>query len=253
MINKYLIALACGDSYGNYYEYEGLCGIKFDIKKLPNVPKEICITDDTKMATILLKHYFKNKTLHENKLFQEYIKWAKESGIEDGIGIHTEQVLLHNKKNKDSQGNGALMRNIPFGLQIIEDGYSFEEAVDLMNKDSFLTHKNDVIAQTNRLALDLALNGIEVLKKEEYKTLFLSLKKGDTAWVMHSLFIVIEALKQDLNYLDGFKYITSFGGDTDTNCAIFAAIRSYRYDIEKELNIEEFIDIKFIDSKKSQT
>ena len=37
-MNKYLLALACGDSYGSAYEYEGLSGIKFDIKKLPKKP-----------------------------------------------------------------------------------------------------------------------------------------------------------------------------------------------------------------------
>ena len=243
-MNKYLLALACGDSYGSYYEYEGLCGIKFNIKKLPDKPKEVCITDDTKMAKILLNHYLKNGSIDEQKLFYEYIDWAKESGVDDGIGIHTENVLLHNQRNKDSQGNGALMRNIPFALQLISDGYSFEESVNLMNKDSFLTHKNKTIVLANKIALDLALNGIEVLTKEEYKDLVLKLKEGNTAWVIHSIHIVIEALKKDLNYLKGFKFITSQGGDTDTNCAIFAAIRSYKHDIEDEIDIKDFINLE---------
>jgi hypothetical protein len=31
-----------------------------------------------------------------------------------GIGMHTKDVLIYNKKDKNSQGNGALMKNIPF-------------------------------------------------------------------------------------------------------------------------------------------
>ena len=243
MINKYLLALGCGDSYGSYYEYEGLIGLRFDIKKLPYKPKEICITDDTKMANILLKHYYKYQTLNEKELFSEYANWANKNGYDDGIGLHTENILMHGQVDKDSQGNGALMRNIPFALQLIDDNYGFEETVRFMNKDSFLTHKNETIALTNRLALDLALNGIEVLIKEEYKKLILELHEGDTAWVIHSLYIVIEAIKKELNFLDGFKFIVSKGGDTDTNCAIFAAIKSYKNDIEKELNIKKFINI----------
>lgn len=244
--NRYLLALACGDSYGSYYEYEGLCGIKFDIKKLPNKPKEKNITDDTKMASILLNHYLKNQTIHETKLFYEYKDWALKDGFKDGIGIHTENVLLKDAKNKDSQGNGALMRNIPFALQLIKDGYSFDETLKLMNKDSFLTHKNNAIAITNKLALDLALNGVEVLEKDEYKNLLSKIHEGNTAWILHSVYIVIEALKKKLNFLAGFKYIVSFGGDTDTNCAIFAAIRSWKFDIQDELKIEEFIEEKYL-------
>ena len=243
-INKYLLALACGDSYGSYYEYEGLCGIKFNIKKLPNKPKEICITDDTKMAKILLNHYIKNDGIFEDRLLTEYIYWAKTSGYDDGIGIHTENILLHKKVDKDSQGNGALMRNIPFALQLIEDGYSFEDTVELMNKDSFITHKNYTIAMCNKLALDLAINGIRVLDNIEYEELSLKFHEGDTAWVIHSLYIIIEALKKDLNFLEGFKYITSFGGDTDTNCAIFAAIRSYKFNISDQLSVKKFVHLE---------
>ena len=137
MINKYLLALACGDSYGSYFEYDGLQGQTFNIKELPNTPKSITLTDDTKMAKILLLHYFKYKTIIEDELFCEYKNWAKTSGVNDGIGIHTFNVLINNEKNKDSQGNGALMRNIPFALQLINDGYSFEKTLKFMNIDFF--------------------------------------------------------------------------------------------------------------------
>ena len=49
-INKSLLALACGDSYGSSYEYEGLCGSKFNIDTLPNKPLKPNITDDTALT-----------------------------------------------------------------------------------------------------------------------------------------------------------------------------------------------------------
>ena len=238
-----LLALACGDSYGSHYEFEGLCGCKFSIYSLPNKPKYQNITDDTKMATILYKHYKKYNTLKVDVLTKEYREWAKNDGDEDGIGIHTKDVLVYGKQDKDSQGNGALMRNIPFGIALIEDGYSFEEAVELMNIDSAITHENETIFLANSLALDLAINGLKVLDKDIHANIVNRLKFGQTAWVIYSLYLVIEALKHKRKFLTGFKYIVSQGGDTDTNCAIYGAILGYGRDVVEELDIDEYINV----------
>lgn len=236
-----LAALACGDSYGSYYEHEGLLGVTFDINKLPNKPLFPKITDDTKMATILYKHYMKNKAIDVEALTMEYKYWAIHHGNEDGIGIHTRAVLLNGAKNKDSQGNGALMRVIPFGVKLIKDGYSFEKAVELMNIDAAITHKNETIFMCNQLCLDVAINGLNMIYKDEYKGLLSRLHQGNTAWVIHTVYIVIETLKQELNFLDGFKYIVSQGGDTDTNCAVYGAVKGCQQDIVKEINLCDFL------------
>jgi len=242
--NKSLIALACGDSYGSHYEFEGLNGTIFPVSSLPNTPHFQNITDDTKMATILYQHYKKYNTLKKDILIKEYQIWAKKEGDKDGIGLHTKAVLIHKKQDKDSQGNGALMRNIPFAIALVEDGCSFDDAVEMMNQDSALTHENETIFMANRVAFDLAINGLKILKKDEYKGFLNKLKFGQTAWVIHSLYIVIQTLKQKRKFLTGFKYIVSQGGDTDTNCAIYGAILGYRKNIEDELDIDAFIDMK---------
>jgi len=242
--NNSLLALACGDSYGSHYEREGLYGAKFKISSLPDKPSFQNITDDTKMATILYKHYKKHKSLQVDILTKEYRNWAKKDGDKDGIGMQTKDVLIYSSSNKDSQGNGALMRNIPFGIALIEDGYSFEESVKMMNADSAITHKNETIFMANRLALDLAINGIEVLQKECYQNILKKLKFGQTAWVIYTLYIVIKTLENQNSFLQGFKYIVSQGGDTDTNCAIFGAIYGYKKDISNEIDISEFINIQ---------
>ena len=56
------------------------------------------------MAIILLEHYFKNKRINIEILIKSYKKWAFNNGIKDGIGLHTEAILLRNKTDKDSQG-----------------------------------------------------------------------------------------------------------------------------------------------------
>jgi len=241
LVNQSLLSLACGDSYGSYFEMMGLLGTKFNLEKLPNKSVAPVITDDTKMATILLKHYAKHKTIYFEKLTEEYRVWARIEGKKDGIGIHTHAVLIKNKKNKDSQGNGALMRNIPFGCELIKDGFSFDDAVSLMNQESAITHKNETIFTCNKLALDLAINGIDILDKPDYIDILKKLKYGYTAWVIHSLYIVIEALKKECSFIDGFKYIVSVGGDTDTNCAIYGAIKGYKENIGNSLNVLDFL------------
>jgi len=251
-INSSLLALACGDSYGSYFERDGLYGVTFDINKLPDVPVEPMITDDTKMANILLKHYEANKKILPTELLKIYRRWAITDGQKDGIGIHTYHVLVKDQKDKDSQGNGALMRIIPFGLQLITDGYSFEDAIVMMNNESALTHKNETIFMANRLSLDLAINGLSILNKSIYKNILAEIHLGDTAWVIHSLYIVIEALKANLSFLEGFKYIVAYGGDTDTNSAIYGAIKGYKEDISKELLIPSFLPKMIEKSLKSQ-
>lgn len=240
-MNQSLVALACGDSYGSHYEIEGLLGKKFDIDKLPDKPIYPNITDDTKMANILYIDYITHNQYNSINVLKLYKSWAIKEGNKDGIGMHTNSVLLKYKLDKNSQGNGALMRVIPFGVQLIEDGYSFNDTVEIMNEDAALTHKNSVIFTANKLALDLSINGLSVLDNKEYKIFISQLHTGHTAWVMHTLYIVITTLKKKLSFLDGFKYIVSLGGDTDTNCAIYGAIKGAKSDIAKEINIKYFL------------
>jgi len=242
---KSLLTLACGDAYGNFYEMDGLFGETFDKSMLPDeaVIKEY--TDDTKMAMILWEHYTRYGTIIEEALFKAYAKWAEEDGVADGIGIHTAGVLLRGKTDKSSQGNGALMRVIPFGLRLIEEGMAFNEVMYLVDRDAALTHDNDVVLMANRLCIDIAVNGLDVLEKAEYQTLLNSLKQGYSAWVIYTLYDLLDVLKMNLSIEEGFKELVSRGGDTDTNCAIYGAIRGY--DKKLMLNLDRYLD------KASQT
>ena len=240
-----LLTLACGDAYGNAYEMEGLIGAKFDKATLPNEAQIKNYTDDTKMVMILWLHYSEYGTIAENKLFEAYAKWAETDGYTDGIGIHTAAVLLRGESDKSSQGNGVLMRVLPFGLRLIEEGYSFDEAVNLVNRDAALTHDNETIRVTNRLCLDVAVNGLKVLEKEAYTEILARLQKGSSAWVIYTVYDVLDVLKMDLSILEGFKELVSRGGDTDTNCAIYGAMRGYKEILE--LDLDHYLD------KASQT
>lgn len=235
-----LIALSCGDAYGSAYEMEGLMGDTFEKDNLPSNAPTKQFTDDTKMALILWNHYTKHKCIDKGKLFKSYQDWALMDGEKDGIGIHTAGVLLYAKTDKNSQGNGVLMRVIPFGLRLIDEGMSLDEAMEIVKQDAQLTHDNEIVHLSNKICLDIACNGINVLQKNEYQYLLSLLKKGHTAWLIHTLYDVINVLKMDIGLLDGFKELVSRGGDTDTNCAIYGSIRGYRDNID--LNIDDFLD-----------
>ena len=224
---------------------DGLFGATFDKETLPNQAKIKNYTDDTKMAMILWLHYSDYGTIKEDKLFESYAEWAEKDGYADGIGIHTASVLLRGETDKSSQGNGVLMRVLPFGLRLIEEGMPFEKAVELVNIDAAITHDNDVVRISNHLCLDIAVNGMDVLNKKEYTDILSQLKSGYSAWVIYTLNDIVDVLKMDIDILDGFKELVSRGGDTDTNCAIYGAIRGYREDLE--LNLDDYLD------KASQT
>jgi ADP-ribosylglycohydrolase len=241
-----LLALACGDSYGSAYETEGLAGARWPAASLPNMPVEPTVTDDTKMAVLLMEHYKRYGRLDIPMLTLSYRFWAKEEGHADGIGIQTVSVLLDGSRDKSSQGNGALMRSVPFGVWLTETGFGFEEAVARMNEDAAITHANEMVFLANRLALDIALHGIGAAEDMQYTPLVKKLYPGRTAWVVHTLFTVLEALRRGYSFLDGFKYIVSQGGDTDTNCAVFGALKGAGEDIEDELDMAAFLPKAFL-------
>ena len=98
----------------------------------------------------------------------------------------------------------------------------------------------EVIRITNRLCLDVVLNGLSVLEKKEYADIVAKLKRGYSAWVIHTVYDVLEVLKMDLGILEGFKELVSRGGDTDTNCAIYGAICGYCDELEVDL--DDYLD-----------
>jgi len=224
---KSLFFLKEGDKYGSPYEERGLVGEKFNITKLPNKPegKE---TDDSKMASIAFR-YARSDFFDIKAIKEEYIKWAKDEGADDGIGYQTEAALLGNFVDDKGQGNGSLMRCIPYMLLLHKKGYSLSSIREMMTAEASITHPNKEVLRLNFTFFLIALRGdLQPLKflPEEYKV---KIKAGHSAWMYYTAFIVIEALKKNFkNHYQGFKYITSFGGDTDTNCAVYGAIRGAR-------------------------
>ena len=110
----------------------------------------------------------------------------------------------------------------------------------MVNIDASLTHDNEIVKMSNRLCLDIAVNGLDVLQKDEYVDIVTRLKSGYSAWVIYTLYDVIGVLKMKLSVLNGFKELVSRGGDTDTNCAIYGAIRGYREKLE--VNLDDYLD-----------
>jgi ADP-ribosylglycohydrolase len=192
------------------------------------------------MALILWEYYDTYGTIKEEKLFDAYARWAKEEGSEDGIGIHTAAVLLRGERDKSSQGNGALMRVLPFGLRLIEEGMPLEKAVALVNQDAAITHDNETVRISNRLCLDVTVNGLDVLQKSIYAKLLSQVRSGHSAWVLHTLYTVLDVLMMELPITEGFKELVSRGGDTDTNCAIYGAIRGYTETLD--LVLDDYLD-----------
>jgi hypothetical protein len=73
------------------------------------------------------------------------------------------------------------MRVLPFGLRLIEEGMPLEKAVALVNQDAAITHDNETVRISNRLCLDIAVNGLDVLQKSIYAKLLSQVKPGHSA------------------------------------------------------------------------
>ena len=91
---------------------------------------------------------------------------------------------------------------------------------------SAITHDNYHIHAANDFCIDLML-GYPMGNHIELKGYFQQ-TNGVDGWVMNTLRIVHEALNASTtDFMDGLWYIAKQGGDTDTACAIYAAICGY--------------------------
>ncbi len=239
-----LFALSIGDAYGEPFENRGLWGHTFDFDSLP---KKITgkITDDSIMAALAYL-VTTESGMDIETLKKSYKKWAETDGAIHNIGIQTEDALLNGKLRKDGQGNGALMRTVPYALKLYEFGFSKEEIYDFIKMENAITHPNEEVSKLSFLFFNIALDGnLKPLYDPFFEDVVGKFEKGYTAWMYHSAFIVVETIKRKFDFINSLRYIVSQGGDTDTNCAIFGAI----YGANRYPEIDFYLDIEEIKNK----
>ncbi len=235
-ITKYqasLYALAMGDAYGVGFEFMNAK----EIKELYPLQLEHSIgggpfeflagefSDDTEMAVLTLASLQRKKAVDISHIKTLYTLWAH---VAKDIGIQTESALLDGIINPKGEGNGALMRVLPAAAYMYE---VLEMSVPQIKKavleTSAITHDNDMVHEINDFFIDLMFD--QPLEKYVKLIEAFSSTSGNDGWIMNTARIVYETLCQEnLSLMDGFWKIISCGGDTDTACAIYGALRGYK-------------------------
>ena len=247
-VSRVLLGLAIGDAYGVGFEFKTQKEIQhvFSSKVLKSLgggpfnflPGEF--SDDTEMALLTLyslMHYQDLNVAHIKQLYTVWAHFAKD------IGVQTQKALFNNEINHEAQGNGALMRIIPTVVYMHDvlgwDNTTIKHAIHSI---SIITHDVPIIHQVNDFFIDLVLEK-EIEKHKAIMDNFLQ-TTGNSGWVMNTARIVyVTFLKTHLSLLDGMWEIISYGGDTDTACAIYATLRiCHDEKLLEVLHVDDFLN-----------
>lgn len=235
-----LTTLAMGDAYGVGFEFMEAGEIR---QNFPVIPDHSIgggpfgflagqFSDDTEMAVLTLYSLHRNRGVNETDLKRLYTAWAY---VAKDVGIQTRQALIKGVIDYRGEGNGALMRILPAAAYMKEClRWDIVKIHHECEKISALTHSNYTIHALNSFFIDLMFG--ESLERHQGLIALFNQTDGVHGWVMNSARIVYDALQQRSSLMDGFKHIVSQGGDTDTHCAIYGAIRGYQDGLKYEVS-----------------
>ncbi|KKM17862.1 hypothetical protein LCGC14_1671500 [marine sediment metagenome] len=221
-------------------------------------------TDDTQMSLALIDAIMsEDRSLIPTAVAREFKKWADSDPID--IGTHTRKVFgamqldgsnweqasytAYQKKPK-SAANGATMRVWP--IPILHHYSHYSQVIDSAIKQAQVSHMNNdsvyaavfvsclIHRLINRAVLENAINDCLTLvknyvSKELYKALssahLLKYKElnGGNGWIVHTMSVVMWALRNTDTFADAIIRSANVRGDTDTNASITGAIAGALY------------------------
>ena len=232
-------------------------------------------SDDTSMTIAELDSIGNKGTIDYNDIMNNYVKWVKNAeytgtGVFFDIG-NTTRVAISNfvrgmnpiecgEKTINSNGNGSLMRMIPFVLYLLENPMSEAEEVEFINNASSLTHAHEISklgCYIYTQYLKLLLEGktkeeaYDELKMFDYKKFYSEdsiqrykrIINGDiplltkeqiksSGYVVDTLEASIWCTLKSSNYKDSALEAVNLGEDTDTVAAITGSMLGVIYGYE---------------------
>jgi ADP-ribosylglycohydrolase/protein-tyrosine phosphatase len=228
-----LYALAMGDAYGVGFEFlqPGEIAKKYPYPPATSIgggdfdfaPGEF--SDDTEMTVLTLASLQREGDVDIVKIKQLYTLWAH---IAKDIGFQTRAALIDDIYDLPGEGNGALMRILPVAAYMHNTlAWDIAKIRNEISHISALTHDNYTIHAINNFFIDLMF-GLSIESHSNLIDTF-NTTSGNNAWVMNTARIVYEVYQRgNIPLMDGFWKIIKYGGDTDTACAIYGALRGYQ-------------------------
>ncbi len=291
MISDALIGFAIGDAFGVPYEFL----YRKDIEKLPikdmvgnNTKEKInsrwgdlipagAWSDDTSMTIATMASFIRNDgKFDSDDIMKSFLAWwgeGKYSSLNKPFGLggvvykalesYTRGVPAEEcgpKEFKDN-GNGSLMRILPYSLYCIENNLSFDETCDIISKGSALTHGNDISKICCCIYTEYLRNCVEtqnpvlsfdMLSKLDYSSKFnkdaveigkeitatsfkfknIEYLKEKNGYVVETLKAVFYSLLNGTNFETSIIQAVKIGYDTDTIAGITGAAAGIIYGLD---------------------
>lgn len=288
--NSSLIGFAIGDAFGVPYEFltkDEIRGHKLDemIGKDTNMDFKSrwsdrimsgAWSDDTSMIYSTMDAIIESKGEFDySKIMDSYINWWKKGmycslDFPFGLGRTVNKALTNYASGVEplkcggseirDNGNGSLMRILPFSLYCIQCELSMDKTAEIISKGSSLTHAHD-ISKMGCFIFTEFLRGLyenrnkemsfaDILNIDYYKYFseeavdaysnllrfdFKDTKDKDingSGYVVDSLECAIYSVLNTDNFEDAIKMAVNTGYDTDTIAGITGALSGALYGVE---------------------
>lgn len=244
-----LLGGALGDAIGSHFE-----GNQSEPRF--SMPTDLRISDDTQLTIATCESIIEIGYVSPDAVANQLLRWYRERRI-SGIGASTLKSLteldagghwaLVGASGERAAGNGAAMRVAP--LAFVLDA-TVAAARQTLRDVCRITHRNEeayigalAVHQTirhvilgNRLTNQIFPVLADYLPDSRVRDRIVDLTKDDlslagyarrfstTGYVVDSVPLAILAATQSKSLIDTIGQLVNCGGDTDTNCSIFAQI-----------------------------
>lgn len=229
-------------------------------------------SDDTSLMIATMDSIKETNNIDFDDIMQKYNEWlnfAKYTATNEvfDVGISTRNAIMNfcdgkaaincGAKGIRENGNGSLMRMLPFVYYLNSDVFYEDEKTMLINDASSITHAHEISKLGCRIYCDYLLllldgvdkiNALEMLKENNYNKYYSksSIKeydrilKGDlktldisqiksSGYVVHSLEASLWCTVTNNNFEDAVITAVNLGEDTDTIGAITGSINGVIY------------------------
>ena len=280
-----LLGAAVGDAFGVPYEFL----LRSEISKLEindmigkdtNPPFKSrwsemipsgSYSDDTSMIVATMDSMVRNQAIDYEHIMHNYLLWWEKGkysslpypfGLGGIIGDSLERYRIgYNPtecggKNYMDNGNGSLMRILPFSLYCISKDLTDEETLELITKGSSLTHGHEIsimacfmytiflrelirtrnknLAFGKMISMDyekyFSKETVEIYKRINDPNFKLKINDiKESGYVVDTLETVMYAIMNSSNYRDTIENCVRVGYDTDTSACIAGSLAGVLY------------------------
>lgn len=249
------------------------------------VPKG-SFSDDTSMVLATMDSIIATHEINYDDIMEKFYEWlafGKYTSLNTvfDVGITTKNSILKfmngisplscGNKDKESNGNGSLMRMLPIAYYLYKNNYDFVSSIDIINNVSSLTHSHEISCLGCKIFCDyisLLLEGIDkvdALNKlieynysshytndsiNEYKRILsgdiFNLTRDEiksSGYIVDTLEASIWSLLNTNNFEEAVLTAVNLGGDTDTIGAITGGMSGIIYG-KKQIPRKWLINLK---------